>query len=230
MSVSGSAPPNRSTPIRPATLPSTHHTGRRSATGGTTAGVDCIAERTDRCEYMEMSVRSSSPVAGSTWVASSVISFSITSTTTSASSLRNAARTRSGSGSAPIGLPPVTNRTRTLPASISSARATAGTWSTTRGSSGRLDGPGNGDRRAGRGGGRCRDSAAGDPHPAGMVERPRGDEQDPLQPLDEDAVGAHVATRYRTTPRSVPGGRGDPRPGSSARRRRCRRRSRRGRP
>ena len=66
--------------------------------------------------------------AGSTWVASAVSSSSMTSTTASTSSAASAARMRSGSGSAVIGLPPVTTSARRLPASISSASATAGSW------------------------------------------------------------------------------------------------------
>ena len=92
-----------------------------------------------------------------------------------------------------IGLPPVTTSARTLPASISSASATAGTWPTTRGSSGRLAGPGRrprsavGPRRA-----QPADGAVVEPHAARPVERAGEDQQHPPQPLDEHAVGAIV--------------------------------------
>ena len=49
---------------------------------------------------------------------------------------------RSGSGHAATGLPPQTISARRLPASISSTSATMGSWCTTRGTSGRLGGPG----------------------------------------------------------------------------------------
>ena len=59
--------------------------------------VDCTAERTESgARTIEMSARSSWPVAGSTWVASSVSSPSITSTTASTSS-------RSQRGAHPVG-------------------------------------------------------------------------------------------------------------------------------
>ena len=174
MSRSGSTPPSAGRPIARCSAANIHHTGRRSATGATT-GRGRLQPASQRGGLGERDVGPFELAGRGQHVRGERGERVLRDVDDREHVERVPARRarRAGCGNAVSGLPPVTKSARMLPASISSTSATAGTWPSTRGSSGRLAGAG--------------------------VGRPRPDAVAAAESVDDAAVELHAAGRGRAS-------------------------------
>ena len=134
-----------------------------------------------------MSLRSSWPVTGRTWVASSLSSFSPTSTTTSASSRRNAARTLGFGQRADRVAAGHHQHAQVARFDLVDQRHRRLLTDTLE--VGAAERPGRRRPRLARGGRSLLSGSVLEAHAAGPIERPGEDQQHPPQPLHQDPVG-----------------------------------------